>query len=126
MGYVRTTLVYGTTVSEEQFSEIKKKIIKLVQEDEDEDEDYDEDYDYELMDILGIVYNHGYYHSEYKIGIEIEHEDSDIRTGQDFNYDFNIYTKEELEKKAFNKKETFDKIGIDIAEFSLGICVYNY
>ena len=128
MGYVKTMLVYGTTVSEDEFSEIKKKIMKIYNELDPDSEEVEEGdcYKGDLMDALGIVWNYGYYYSEYKIGIELDNDDSDIRTGQNFNYNFPIFTKEELEKKAFESKELFDKLGIDIAQFELGVCVYNY
>jgi hypothetical protein len=120
-------LVYGTTVSEKKFSKIKEKIMKILYPDTEEEEIDDDDYsDRDLMDSLGIFWNYGYYHSEYKIGIELDNEDSDIRSGQDFNYNFPIFTTEELEKKAFLKKELFDSLGIAISEFELGVCVYNY
>jgi len=121
MGYVKTTLVYGTTITEQDF----ERISNIIKEKPDREVSLKDDVRGYLYD-MEVVFNHGYYFSNYKIGIELESEDCDIRTGQDFNYDFGVYTKEELDMMVFEMKDIFEKFGIDTSKFSLGVCVYNY
>lgn len=122
MSYQTIALVYGVTITEKEYKKVKKnlkKIGKELIEDYDDEEDY-----YENLNELGISIFNGYYHDVYKVGFVIEEDE--VRTMQDFVFDFNIPTTSKLKKILTKNKEIIEKLGLDKDKFDLGVCTNNY
>lgn len=122
MSYQTIALVYGVTITEKEYKKVKKnlkKIGKELIEDYDDEEDY-----YENLNELGISIFNGYYHDVYKVGFVIEEDE--VRTMQDFVFDFNIPTPKKLKKILTKNQEIIEKLGLDKDKFDLGVCTNNY
>ena len=127
MSYQKIVLLYGETVDDSEFN---NKIIPLIDKEllngdydiEDESELEEMDFD-DKLECLGLEYYNGYYHDTWKIGINIEDE---VRTMQDFVFDFDIPTNEELEKIKKEYNILVEKIGLSVLDFKLGVCTKNY
>jgi hypothetical protein len=64
-----------------------------------------------------LTWNHGYYHSETTLAFILTVDDSDIRTGQDFNFEF--------EKSDLNINVVDQKI-LDLLELNQSELIYHY
>jgi len=114
MGYVKTTLAYGISFSEEDwdkkiYPKLKEYFMKNcedVQDEENRENLSDDDIRYMMREYysrLKFLCNYGYYHSEVTIGFKLLEEDSDIRTGQNFNFEFPNITDDRIER-AINEE----------------------
>jgi hypothetical protein len=132
MGYVKTTLGLGVSFKEDEWNDkFLPKLIKHIEEKTGESyssDDEDEMYDliYNLKEWYGgtynIVWNYGYYHSECTISFIIDSDDSDIRSGQDFNAQF-----DQNDINGIDISEEILKIlGIGKKGLRLQVMVYNY
>lgn len=119
MSYQKIDLVYGVTMSNSEYKDVVepliKKALKEISDDDDDDYNYND---------LGIVVYEGYYNDTYKVGVSIE--DDEVRTMQDFVFDFNIPNTKRLEIIVKEKSELFNKIGLKPKDFTIGVCTYNY
>ena len=122
MSYQKIDLVYGVTMSNSEYKNVVEPLIKkaLKEISDDDDDDYD---DYGYND-LGIVVYEGYYNDTYKVGVSIQ--DDEVRTMQDFVFDFNIPNTKRLGIILKEKSELFNKIGLKPKDFTIGVCTYNY
>lgn len=85
----------------------------------------DEDFEYDLKsELRPIVWNYGYYHSDYSIGFELDINDSDIRTGQNFNYELPNIDQKRIDKVI--DKKILDLFKWKKKDLSLQIMVRNY
>ena len=125
MSYQTIALVYGVTITEKEYKKVKKSLKNIGKELAVSQND--EDYEYEMYDILnelGISIFNGYYYDVYKVGFVIEEDE--VRTMQDFVFDFNIPTTKKLNKILTKNQEIIEKLGLDKDKFDLGVCTNNY
>ena len=125
MSYQTIALVYGVTITEKEYKKVKKNLKKIGKELAVSQND--EDYEYEMYDILnelGISIFNGYYHDVFKVGFVIEEDE--VRTMQDFVFDFNLPTPSKLKKILTKNQEIIEKLGLDKDKFDLGVCTNNY
>lgn len=119
MSYQKIDLVYGVTLSEEEYEDFKTELGKI-----GESEDEDEDDFYDIKETLGIVIYNGYYHDTYKVGFSIEEDE--VRTMQDFVFDFSIPSEDELKKILKENADLITKLNLNPSDFTLGVCTENY
>ena len=125
MSYQKIELVYGETINNEDCLKIKNILIeKLTQVSKRDDDDNDDDSLSNVLESFGLVCYDGYYNDTIKIGIGISNEE--VRSMQDFVFDFSIPDMDMLKEKVENNKELFESIGLNIENFTLGVCTYNY
>jgi hypothetical protein len=127
MSYQTIALVYGVTLTEKEYKRFKKKLKKIGKELALSNEDYDDGEtmdDYEILNELNISIFNGYYHDVYKVGFVIEEDE--VRTMQDFVFDFTIPTANTLKKVLTKNEEIIEKLGLDKDKFDLGVCTNNY
>ena len=136
MGYLKQYLLHGETVKFDKFkNNIYPKIVDFMFE--QAPEEYSEDlvkadlkvFDYTVLtefleDYLGIKCNCGYY-DEWKIGNIIDKED-EIKTVDNWNFDFEIPTKSSLNKKVKENEEFFKAIGVNTDNFCLSVSTESY
>ena len=122
MSYQKIELVYGETIGIIDYDKIKEILIEKFAQDFEGDPD-----DYSLSEVLEsldlVVYN-GYYYDTIKIGIGIS--DDEVRPMQDFVFDFKLPDMDMLKEKAEKNRELFEAIGLNLKNFSLGVCTNNY
>lgn len=127
MSYQTIALVYGVTLTEKEYKGVKKKLKKIGKELTLSNEDYEDVEtmdDYEILNELGISIFNGYYHDVYKVGFVIEEDE--VRTMQDFVFDFTIPTAKKLKKILTLNEQIIEKLGLDKDKFDLGVCTNNY
>lgn len=122
MSYQTIALVYGVTITEKEYKKFEKKLKKIGKE-LIEDYDEEEDFWYNLNE-LGISIFNGYYHDIFKVGFVIEEDE--VRTMQDFVFDFDIPTDDKLKEILTKNQEIIEKLGLDKDKFNLGVCTNNY
>lgn len=118
MSYQTIALVYGVTLTVKEYKEVKKKLKKIGKELTLSNEDY------EILNELGISIFNGYYHDVYKVGFVIEEDE--VRTMQDFVFNFTIPTAKKLKKILTLNEQIIEKLGLDKDKFDLGVCTNNY
>ncbi len=139
MGYVRTTLGIGISFPDtdeeenvneeiswcEIYEKLKQYAISNGFGDIDEDED-DDDIEFDLKQWFEtekkLTWNCGYYHSEVTLAFIMYIEDNDIRSGQDFNFNFE---QSDLNVGVIDM-EILNFLGIQKEDLIYQILVYNY
>jgi len=124
MSYQKIELVYGQTLSIDEYNAIMKKIkSSMSKADLKEYNDYFNG-DFEIIKDMDLAIFHGYYYDDIKIGISLARDE--VKPMQDFVFDFHIPDMNEVKRRIEIRRELLESIGLDLDKFTLGVCTKNY
>jgi hypothetical protein len=131
MGYVKITLGLGISYEESDWNDVVlPRLLEFISKETGEiwdiEDDEDDDLDYDLKSWFEenhkLTWNYGDYHSEITLAFILTDDDSDIRTGQDFNFEFE---KSDLNIKVVDQK-ILELLELRESDLIYQVMVYNY